>query len=154
MIMTTSPATEPADVDKFHRDGVAADAVSVAHIRDDLSRWLRIRFELDPTRLSDVVLAVNEALANSAEFAYLTAAKAGHLSVYAERDPVSRALWVTVADEGVWRETDPGEQRRTRGRGIPLMHALADEAIIDRSESGTTVRLRFENVTASSGAYL
>ena len=47
-----------------------ADARTVARLRHELSRWLRAHFALDPVRLNDVLLAVNEALTNAAEFAY------------------------------------------------------------------------------------
>lgn len=146
MTMTTTPATEPADLERFQRDGVEADALSVSRLREEFSGWLQVRFDLDAGRANDIVLAVNEALANVAEFAYLLASKPGNVSVHSSHDAASSTLTVSVIDQGVWRDNAPGQQPRTRGRGIPLMHALADEAVIDRSNSGTTVRLRFDNV--------
>ena len=58
---------------------------SAATVRREFSDWLRRYFTLDATKASDVVLAVNEAMANAAEFAYVTAeatrrdARAGRL---------------------------------------------------------------------------
>ena len=43
--------------------------------RHELSQWLRAHFALDPVRRNDVLLAVNEALTNAAEFAYRGAAR-------------------------------------------------------------------------------
>ena len=47
-----------------------ADAARAAQIRREFSDWLERYFTLDATKASDVVLAVNEAMANAAEFAY------------------------------------------------------------------------------------
>lgn len=100
---------------------------------------------MDETRLCDVVLAVNEALANVAEFAY-TDGGAGSVDLEAVRDMGRRTITVTVSDLGHWRETNPLCRQRSRGRGIPLMRTLADSVIIDTSGLGTTVCLRFDNV--------
>ena len=68
---------------------------------------MRDHFSLDPIKTSDVVLAVNEALANAAEFAYVTTQQAGVMHVRADYDGDSAVLTVTVTDEGAWRMTDP-----------------------------------------------
>ena len=44
---------------------VVADAARVGQVREEFSRWLR-QFDLSPDRHNDLVLAVNEALANAA----------------------------------------------------------------------------------------
>lgn len=154
MTMTTSPGTEPADLEFFQRSGVAADAANVARIRDDFSHWLCGRFDLDPGRANDIVLAVNEALANVAEFAYRLAPTPGAVTVVSEHDPAASVLRVSIIDQGVWRDTDPDSRPRTRGRGIPLMHALSDHVEIARSDAGTSVVLRFDNVAMSRDALL
>ncbi len=53
-----------------------------------------------------------------------------------------------ITDRGTWRtpQTDPAP--RTRGRGIPLMETLSDQAIIEPSSAGTRVRLEWHGVTA------
>lgn len=154
MTMTTTPATEPADLERFQRDGVTADAMSVARLREEFSGWLLIRFDLDAERANDIVLAVNEALANVAEFAYRLSPQPGPVGLHSDHDAVSSVLTVHVIDHGVWRDNQPDEQPRTRGRGIPLMHALSDDAAIDHTDTGTTVRLRFDNVAGARGALL
>ncbi|MDG5485186.1 ATP-binding protein, partial [Mycolicibacterium gadium] len=60
-------ATSAADAEFVRVDN--ADALTVARMRRELSQWLRAHLTLDPDRLNDVLLAVNEALTNAAEFA-------------------------------------------------------------------------------------
>ena len=133
--------------DRFSRNDAAADAACVAWIRDDFARWLRRGTGLDETRLCDVILAVNEALANTAEFAYVDGGE-GTVDLEAVRDPGRRTLTVTVSDRGHWRETNPLNRQRCRGRGIPLMRTLADSVIIDTSGLGTSVCMRFDDIHA------
>lgn len=100
---------------------------------------------MDEARICDVVLAVNEALANTAEFAYLDGGD-GTVDLEALRDSVRRTLTITVSDRGRWRETNPLNRQRRRGRGIPLIRSLADSVIIDTSGLGTSVCMRFDDV--------
>jgi serine/threonine-protein kinase RsbW len=120
-----------------------ADAHTVAEFRHAFAQWLRENFAFDAERLSDVLLAVNEALTNSAEFAYVTSAKRGTMSVTARYDAADRRLVVVVGDHGSWLEKVPNGQPSTRGRGIQLMRALADQTTIERASTGTQVRLEF-----------
>lgn len=142
--------------ERFTRNDVSADAVTAAWIRDEFAQWLRRRTGLDPTRVCDVVLAVNEALANSVEFAYVDGGD-GTIDVEAVPDVRRYSLTVTVTDRGRWRETNPLNRQRCRGRGIPLMRTLADSVVIDTSGMGTSVAMRFDDVHASRpvevGAY-
>jgi len=126
---------------------VVADAGTVADVRSEFSQWIRAQFALDEERVSDIVLAVNEALANAAEFAYITLPEAGTVSIDASHSAITGSLLVVVADRGMWLAEDP-VRSRTRGRGIPLMRTLSDGARIDRMPDGTTVQLRFDNCTA------
>ena len=143
-----SPAASPpypdSGDDRFCSNDVAADALAVGILRDDFFRWLRRGSGMDEARLCDVVLAVNEALANVAEFAYVDGG-AGTVYLEAVRDIGRRTVTVTVSDLGHWRETNPLHRQRSRGRGIPLMRTLADSMIIDTSGLGTTVCLRFDD---------
>ncbi|MGE2689640.1 ATP-binding protein [Mycolicibacterium pulveris] len=120
-----------------------ADAHNVAQFRSALSGWLRRHFALDPVRFNDVVLAVNEALTNAAEFAYRGGI--GPMTMYARHHAADRQLEVVISDHGSWRYVDPENRPNTRGRGIPLMQALADRATISRQPSGTEVRLEFDD---------
>jgi serine/threonine-protein kinase RsbW len=136
--------------DGFERVGVTADAHSVVRLRTELEQWLRGRFELDSLRLNDLVLSVNEALANVAEFAYRNAKQTGTVDVRAQYDSVTSTLTITVADQGSWRDATEREPKRTRGRGIPLMEALSDEVGIDATDHGTTVCMRFGNIALTA----
>jgi serine/threonine-protein kinase RsbW len=150
--MTTPIYQCPDDGDRFADNGVAADARNAGRVRDEFASWLRASVDLDDVRFSDVVLAVNEALANAAEFAYLQQREMGTIDVEAVQDRAAHTLTVTVTDQGCWREPDPAKTSRARGRGIPLMRALADDVTIDSSALGTTVCLRFDNVHAIADA--
>jgi serine/threonine-protein kinase RsbW len=126
-----------------------ADPVSAALIRREFSDWLRRYFTLDATQSSDMVLAVNEAMANAAEFAYVAVTRPGTMHVQADYDGGAATLTVTVTDQGAWRSGDRAPKRLSRGRGIPLMHALADRATVDSSPTGTRVRLEWSRVAAA-----
>jgi anti-sigma regulatory factor (Ser/Thr protein kinase) len=123
-----------------------ADSGCVAGTREELGHWLQHQFDLSSTRLNDVILAGYEALVNAVEFAYLDAGAPGPVTVRAVHDPGRSALTLTVADRGHWRAFDPSSASRFRWRGIPLMAGLADQASIDTSTQGTTVRLVFNDV--------
>ncbi len=102
MRKTNDSAVPEPDV--FDRSDVVADAVSVVTVREELERWLKRGFELDALRLNDLVLAVNEALANVAEFAYRHASQPGTVDIRAEHDRSTSILTITVTDRGSWRD--------------------------------------------------
>jgi len=137
---------------RFAHSSVLADAACAAQLRQEFSVWLKRYFAVDATKASDVVLAVNEALANAAEFAYTAAAEPGAMHLRADYDCTAACLTVTVTDEGAWRIADSERKRASRGRGIPLMRALADRATIDSTAKGTRVRLEWNHVTAAQNA--
>ena len=130
---------------------VRAAPEDAAQIRREFSSWLSTHFTLDPTKASDVVLAVNEALANAAEFAYADAPTPGLLHVHADYDGDASVLTVTVSDDGVWRVSESGHKTPARGRGIPLMRALTDRALIDSGHAGTEVRLQWDEIDQNCG---
>jgi serine/threonine-protein kinase RsbW len=133
---------------RFAHTSVLADAACAAHMRREFAVWLKRYFAVDATKASDVVLAVNEALANAAEFAYSAGGQAGAMHLSADYDSVAAILTVTVTDEGAWRipGPEPTSRSRGRGRGIPLMRALADRATIDSTSSGTRVSLVWNRI--------
>ena len=124
---------------------VNSDASDAALVRNEFGAWLRDQFVLDDERLNDVLLAVYEALANAAEYAYLDAPQPGTVDFRATHPGDSGTLDVTVVDHGHWRPpvTPPTQ---LRGRGIPLMHLLADSAAIDVTGPGTHVTLAWMDV--------
>ena len=122
-------------------------------IRDDIAAWLAQSLTLDAEKTSDIVLAVNEALANAAEHAYLNSPKPGPMHVRAEHDPELATLTVWVTDEGRWHVKDPSMAPNPgRGRGTMLMRALADRTAVDSTTTGTQVRLQWDHIRARLGA--
>jgi len=141
------------DQSRFVRKRIVADPSSAARTRAEFASWLDRHFTLGAERFNDLLLAVYEAVANAAEFAYIDAAQSGTMDVSAAYDVDSDTLAVTVNDRGRWRHnvpaTTPGPRWQLRGRGIPLMHALADEAIIHGTPHGTNVRLTWTHLTGA-----
>ena len=151
--MTTPSYPCPSsDSNRFAFNEFTPDPYAAGHVRNEFAAWLGRRVDLNAIRFSDVVLAVNEALANAAEFAYLKNNGVGTIDVEAVQNSEAATLTVTITDQGCWREPDAAARGRTRGRGIPLMRALADDLTIDTSKLGTTVCLRFDNVKARAKA--
>jgi serine/threonine-protein kinase RsbW len=150
MIDSMSSA-DVGNAERFERIGIAADACSATRTREEFAGWLREFFDLDPIRTGDVVLAINEALANAAEFAYLMADRPGTMDVQARYDADDARLTVTVSDNGSWRIPRPSANARTRGRGIPLMRALSDRTTIETSSTGTQVCLEWNGVNRPQG---
>jgi serine/threonine-protein kinase RsbW len=140
----------PCNSTQFVRADVTADANTAAAVRREFSDWLGRNFTLDATQASDVVLAVNEAMANAAEYAYAAAERPGTMHVRALYDGSAATLSVTVTDEGAWRSSDPAIAGHRRGRGLPLMHALSDRATVDSSQAGTTVCLEWNQVAPAT----
>jgi anti-sigma regulatory factor (Ser/Thr protein kinase) len=145
-MIDTMPPVQTTHAERFERLGIPADQRTAASTRDQFAGWLRATFHLEPVRANDFVLAMYEAVANSAEFAYPSALLRGTMDVRASYDSAEGALNVTVADRGQWRTVAPTPTDRSRGRGIALMRALADRASIQTSTHGTTVRLAWLGV--------
>jgi len=141
-IMTDSNLFPSAAGADFARTETA-DALSVARLRHELAKWLRTHLTLDRDRLNDVLLVANEALTNSAEYAYRGAE--GTMTLDVHYDGTDGSLLVNVSDRGQWRHVDPAAQPNTRGRGLPLMRALSDRMSISWTSEGTSVQMRFDN---------
>lgn len=76
------------------------------------------------------------------------AAQRGTVDVKAAYDGAADTLAVTVDDRGRWRHQAPVPfPQQMRGRGIPLMEALADDTVIDRTPRGTRVTLTWTELT-------
>jgi anti-sigma regulatory factor (Ser/Thr protein kinase) len=144
-----SPSGKTCTSAQFARMDAVADPQSAAQIRREFSDWLGRHFMLDATKACDMVLAVNEAMANVAEFAYVTVGQPGAMHVIARYDGTAATLTVTVTDDGAWRHVDPATTDLRRGRGIPLMQALADHAAVDSSAAGTRVCLEWNRVATA-----
>jgi ABC-type transporter Mla MlaB component len=88
--------------------------------------------------LTDLQLALGEAVTNAVEHAYLGREPAG---VDVELDRLrGGAVGVRVRDSGHWRPPpdDPG----FRGRGLSLIRDIAEELVVEPGPEGTAVRFR------------
>ncbi|MGY1713785.1 SpoIIE family protein phosphatase [Geodermatophilus sp. SYSU D01106] len=128
----------PVPVPPLHADsGTARD--EVRRLRRTVDAWLD---ELDPAAddRGAVELAVWEAVANAVDHAY-PRGETGPVRLDAVLLP-DGVLECRVADEGRWRDPDPGASHR--GRGLLLAQQLTDSLHVQRSDggSGTVVTLR------------
>ena len=124
-----------APVPQEFRDRVPAEAGRLVGLRKQLAEWLA-GLGVDGERREDIVLASNEALANSAEHAYREG-DAGPIDVRAEE--LNGRLTVTVTDYGTWQPPVP--TNGLRGRGLLLIDSLADHSAKVHREDGTTVTM-------------
>jgi serine/threonine-protein kinase RsbW len=137
------------DRSRFVRSRVAADPRSAARTRAEFASWLKTHFTLGAQRFNDLLVAVYEAIANAAEFAYVDDPPLrGTVDVSAAYDVDSDTLAVAVDDHGHWRESFPAPAAvPPRGRGLHLMRVLADKVAIDRTPHGTHVTLTWTDLT-------
>lgn len=122
----------------------AADAVTAAQLRRALQRWLHQVAQMPADVHNDIVLGVNEALANCVEHAYRGHGDVGTMRLQASYDPGAQSVRVCVSDGGTWYRRParrPNDPRASRG--IMLMHALAEHCSIDTRPNGTTVCLDY-----------
>jgi len=114
-----------------------AAAGQLSDIRHQLAAWLRGAAIPEGT-IADIVLAVNEAAANSIEHAY-RGHKPAKVRVEGENDGAQ--VHVRIVDKGSWKPApaDPG----VRGRGLLLIRAVSDWLEMECTPSGTTVNMSF-----------
>jgi anti-sigma regulatory factor (Ser/Thr protein kinase) len=108
---------------------VEADAKALAPMRRALRAWLT---DLGADQVSDVVLAVDEAVANAIEHAGLSVTSA----ITIEAHVVGNTLHVEICDHGVWKEPTANE---TRGRGLMIMNSVMDGVAIEHRPDDTRV---------------
>jgi serine/threonine-protein kinase RsbW len=128
-----------------------AEPEAVRHARAAFGEWLAgLRWPADG--VVDLILAVNEAMANVVDHAY-PAAEPGPVGVHARCGPGSapgtRRITIAVVDHGDWnREHRAVDPAGARGNGLALMYACTAETRIVRSAHGTTVTLVSNDVPA------
>ncbi|OBI34433.1 anti-sigma regulatory factor [Mycobacterium sp. E1386] len=122
----------------------SADAVTAAGMRRALRRWLQEVTEAPAEVRDDIILGVNEALANCVEHAYRAQNTVGTMKLQASYDPAAQSISVCVSDRGSWHHPSPQRLNDPRrSRGLMLMHALADHCTINARPNGTTVYLDY-----------
>jgi serine/threonine-protein kinase RsbW len=126
----------------------SADAATVVSFRGRIRNWLNSTVDLDAQRFSDIVLATDEALTNCAEHAYRDQQIAAVMTLTIDYDQAEAAVRICITDQGRWIEPDPSAINAIRGRGIILMHALADHCTVTTGAEGTTVCLKFQHCPA------
>jgi PAS domain S-box-containing protein len=116
---------------------MAAAAEQLSDVRHQFGAWMRAAAVPEGT-IADIILAVNEAAANSIEHAY-RGHKPGVVRIEAEND--GARIHVRIIDNGSWKpaRADPD----IRGRGLLLIRALSDWLEMDCTSSGTTVNMIF-----------
>jgi anti-sigma regulatory factor (Ser/Thr protein kinase) len=108
----------------------------LANIRRVVRTWMA-PFALGDDAVADLVLAVDEAVANAVEHAYGPDENGTiELMMWTE----ARALCVEVTDRGRWKS--PSQGASMRGRGIQVMHAMTDSVLIHFDARGTKVLMR------------
>ena len=114
---------------------LTADPAQLAPTREALTGWLT-GLGIGEPDMDAVLIAVGEACANAIEHGYRFAPGA---TVTVRGRLRADRLEVVVSDTGGWREAPDGDT--DRGRGRLIMSRLMDQASIDGSADGTTVRL-------------
>ncbi|WP_108920424.1 ATP-binding protein [Mycobacterium montefiorense] len=126
------------------RCGGAADATTAYKLRHTLQSWLQEVPQASADVGEDIILGVNEALANCVEHAYRAQDTIGTMTLRAGYDPAAQTISVCVSDRGTWHRRSPCKPHDPRAsRGIMLMHALADHCTINARPDGTTVCLDY-----------
>lgn len=125
----------------LHCIDVPATGDRLSPLRQRLSAWAAA-VGMSGDRIDAVILATDEAVSNVVSHAY-TLARPGTFDLHATHHPDQHQVRVTVHDHGHWQpaERDPGP---LHGRGLVLIRALADEAAIEPSAAGTTVRMGWQ----------
>lgn len=130
-----------ARTDQLTLCGVAT-AVGAADLRRRVGVWLD-DCGVSAVQTSDVLMGVNEALANCVDHAYSHDRSPGTMTVRADFEPSDMRVSVCITDHGTWRQPGPHRLKDRRGRGVALMHALADHCTINGRRDGTTVCLDY-----------
>jgi anti-sigma regulatory factor (Ser/Thr protein kinase)/CHASE1-domain containing sensor protein/GAF domain-containing protein len=112
-----------------------------AHLHDARQRfgaWLET-LPLPPERHNDLLLAVNEAMANAVEHG--SGARADQV-VQVEAGVRETQLVIAVTDSGQWQEREAASPQR--GRGLLIMRRLVSKVGVRRGPRGSTVTLEVD----------
>lgn len=91
--------------------------------------WLS---EVDADHISDVVLAVDEAVSNAIEHAGISEAAV----ITVQASVLGTTLHFEISDDGVWKEPTFSE---TRWRGLAIMNSLMDVVKVEHGDNDTRV---------------
>lgn len=125
-----------------------ATAEAVSQLTERARTWVGQRVDLDAERSADLTLCTYEALSNCVDHAYRDHQQRGLMSLHAHHDAPAEVVRICITDQGRW--VDPDEAFTTRGRGLILMQALADDCTVHAGQDGTTVCLHFTRCPAAT----
>ena len=117
---------------------IRAVAAEVSVLRRAITRYLSGHSVADPP-ISDVKLAVSEAVSNSVIHGY-TDTEPGTVTVLVNVDAVAALLTVTVTDDGSGMHPRPDSPGL--GLGLPLITTVAKTAKISAGPDGLGTRVR------------
>lgn len=139
---TGTPAAAMRPVAVLHRLHIAAEPRMLTDIRRQLAAWAAST-GMSGEHVAALTLASYEAMANVAQHAYPHTT--GHFDLHAVHRtlPHAATITVTVRDHGRWAPP-PEQSGILHGRGLPLIHALTDRAVISTGESGTEIRMTWD----------
>ena len=120
-----------------------ADGPTARQLRHRVDDWIADELRVDDVRRSDMVLTVAEALANSAEHAYDNCSGTGEMRVAILLDDADARVVIEISDHGTWTDRAQAPTNTSRGRGLLLMRALADDVTLDAGPDGTSIQLHF-----------
>jgi serine/threonine-protein kinase RsbW len=108
----------------------------LSDVRGRMAAWATA-VGLGTDAVDDLVLATHEALANVADHAYPD----GEGEAYVDADCHSGEVSVVVRDRGRWQP--PAAEPGWRGRGLVIIHGLAEHVDVRHGDAGTTVEMRW-----------
>jgi serine phosphatase RsbU (regulator of sigma subunit)/anti-sigma regulatory factor (Ser/Thr protein kinase) len=112
-----------------------AEARNLRIVRTALRAWMR-EVGVSDTVIDDIIVACGEACANVVQHAYAEAPGPGPMQV--ETRVVDGSVELVVRDQGRWRPSS----NRDGGWGRWLVQAVVESVDVERSTTGTTVRVR------------
>ncbi len=115
---------------------IEPDPGALRQVRSSLRSWL---LAIGAQRIDDVVLAVDEAVANAVEHGHGDHGVATAVITLSAHIGADDAVHIEVRDAGRWRVPTPNGER---GRGIGIMRSVMDEVDVRSSTSGTVVVMR------------
>ncbi len=121
-----------------------ATAERLRDVRGQLTTWLRSA-SIDDELVADIVLAVDEACANSVEHAF-RGEDPGEICVEIRFQGLN--LRVRIVDHGSWKVPMSGPT--LRGRGLPLIRAVTEHVELDGTASGTALDMLFRSPVGRS----
>lgn len=133
---------------RFRTSTTSATPATISELRGEFSKWVAGALSTSEDRKADITLAVYEAMANATEHAYPHDLP-GEVCIRARYLRRTKTLRVLVRDQGAWWHHP--QPLSGRGRGIPLIKALCDRAVITSPSAGTTVDLNW-TLAAPDGA--